>query len=76
MLPEEIKWARHDRGLTVKQLARHLNVSEITVNKWERGENKPSPSLQKELEAFLYGSVLVFEQELLLKIEKALGGKR
>jgi DNA-binding transcriptional regulator YiaG len=37
MSPAEIKALRRTLGLTAKQLAERLNVSHVTVRKWECG---------------------------------------
>jgi len=41
MTPEEIKELRQKLGLTQEGLARALDVSNLTVNRWERGVFKP-----------------------------------
>lgn len=49
-----IKIMRKKLGLTQEQLARRLNVTFVSVNRWENGRVKPSPlaiRALKELEA-------------------------
>lgn len=45
--------ARKRKGLTQRQVAAHLDVSERMVTRWEGGHNRPSPLYEKELVAFL-----------------------
>ena len=40
-----IKNLRRERGLTQRQLAEALNISDRTVSKWERGQGVPDLSL-------------------------------
>jgi DNA-binding transcriptional regulator YiaG len=42
-LGETIKAIRLELQLTQEQLARDLNVSYTTLNRWERGRSAPSP---------------------------------
>ena len=39
-----VKQFRDEKGLTQAKLARLLGVSEASVNNWERGKNRPTPS--------------------------------
>lgn len=43
---------RKKLGLSQEDLARLLNVSCATVNRWEQGKNKPSRLAQQSIEAF------------------------
>jgi len=54
---------RREKGMTQKQVAQYLNISDKAVSKWERGLGFPDVSLLSELSA-LYG----------VKIESILGG--
>ena len=45
---------RKERGMTQKQVAGRLQISDRTVSKWERGAGLPDVSLLKEISA-LYG---------------------
>ncbi len=40
---------RKEKGMTQKQLAKELNISDKTVSKWERGQGLPDISLMPEL---------------------------
>lgn len=40
---KKVKYVRAKLNLTQEQLARELNVSFATVNRWESGKYKPSP---------------------------------
>ena len=48
-LSEVIKQRRHKLGLTQKQLAEQLDVSDKAVSKWERGESLPDISLLPQI---------------------------
>lgn len=43
-----IKCVRHELGLSQEQLARELNISFSTINRWENGKSRPSP-MAKEI---------------------------
>lgn len=47
-LPEELRKARQDLGLTQEQWAQRLGVSVRTVSRWELGESAPRNKMQKE----------------------------
>ncbi|MBX6421746.1 MAG: helix-turn-helix domain-containing protein [Nevskia sp.] len=40
--PEEIRSIRQRHGLTMRQMADMLGVSETTVSRWESGQRRPS----------------------------------
>ena len=46
---EKIKGLRIERGLTQKQLANLLNVSQNAVYNWENGKREPSMDMQKKI---------------------------
>ena len=46
-----VKELREKMGMTQEQLARELGVSFKTVNRWERGKNKPSRLAVARLDA-------------------------
>lgn len=43
-----VKRVRNKLGLSQEQLAREMNISFSTINRWEKGKNKPS-QMAKEL---------------------------
>ena len=45
-----IRRIRESLGLTQAQLAEHLGVSFMSVNRWENGHVKPLPAFMKALE--------------------------
>lgn len=49
MTPEEIKAVRNSLGLTAKELADEIGLTENTVNRWEMGIRSPSGSAVKIL---------------------------
>lgn len=64
--PNEIKNLRNDLKLTQKSFAYLMNVSNKTVESWERGTNKPSGSSQRLLNIFINNpeivDTLIFEK--------------
>ena len=44
-----VKELRDQRGLTQAGLANLLGVSEASVNNWERGKNRPAPSVLEKM---------------------------
>lgn len=53
MTGQEVQAARSIRGLTQKDLAKKLGVSETTVTRWETGRFKPAARLQARLHEIL-----------------------
>lgn len=51
--PEQIKRARVALRLTQEDLARALEVTVSTINRWENGHAAPSRMAQKALQSFL-----------------------
>ncbi len=45
---ELVKCVRRDLSLSQEQIARELNISFSTVNRWENGKSKPS-NMAKEI---------------------------
>ena len=60
-----IKALRKERGLTQKELAERLNVSEKTVSKWETGNGLPD-----------VGLMLPLSKELGISVNELLSGER
>lgn len=54
---ELIKSLRREKGITQKQLADKMNISDKTVSKWERGMGCPDISLLRELSSLFDISV-------------------
>lgn len=52
MQADYLREIREKLGLSQEGLARLLNVSCATVNRWETGKNKPSPLAMQSIEAF------------------------
>ena len=55
---ELIAAARREKGLTQRELAERLHVSDRTVSKWERGAGFPDVSILERLAAALELNVL------------------
>jgi len=49
MNAKRIKELRQRLGMTLNQFAQLLNVSSVTVRRWESGKHAPIPSLQYKL---------------------------
>ena len=52
MTEEYLREIRRRLGLSQEELARLLNVSCATVNRWEQGKNKPSRLALQNIDAF------------------------
>ncbi|KKN74744.1 hypothetical protein LCGC14_0387860 [marine sediment metagenome] len=50
MIAKDIKKLRQRLGLTQKEFAGRLKVDNVTVSRWERGEQKPSQLAVRQLE--------------------------
>jgi len=57
LLGERIRKARLAKGLTQKQLAEILNVTDATVNRYEKGIRKPDPEMLKAIADVLNVSI-------------------
>jgi transcriptional regulator with XRE-family HTH domain len=54
---ERLKKARQRKGLTQAQLGKLLNVSDATINRYEREQRKPDPEMLRKLAEVLDVSV-------------------
>lgn len=54
---ERLKKARKNKGLTQAQLGKLLNVSDATINRYEREQRKPDPEMLRRLAEVLDVSV-------------------
>jgi len=52
-LGETIKQYRVRKGLSLRKLARELDIDPGTIARWEKGESNPSSTLSKRLKTFL-----------------------
>lgn len=52
MTPQEVKQIRLDLGMSQEEFARALNVSHITVNRWENDKARPTGPTVQLLGAF------------------------
>jgi DNA-binding transcriptional regulator YiaG len=53
MIAKRIKEVRNTLNLTQEQLARELDVTVSTINRWENGKCKPHRALVKQLETMI-----------------------
>ncbi|MEC2258354.1 helix-turn-helix domain-containing protein [Bacillus cereus] len=66
MRPQEIKAVRQITGLSQTQFGRLLDVSLLTVNRWEKGHVQPKQENIKKLERLVgYDNLRVIQSKLL-----------
>ncbi len=53
MTPQEIKKLRDRLGLSQEAFAQRINVSSVTVNRWENGRYHPCRLAQEKLQKLL-----------------------
>ena len=56
---------RKDRGMTQKELAEKLNVSDKTVSKWEKGQSYPDVTIFPLLSSIFGGSRVNYDSNVL-----------
>ena len=56
-LPEKLRSARKERGLSIEQLGEQIGISRQRIGKWERGDGRPSPENLEKLAAIFGVSV-------------------
>ena len=49
---EKVKYVRGTLLISQKDLAKELGVSNVTINRWEKGAINPSSLTEKKFEAF------------------------
>ncbi|MDD7758804.1 MAG: helix-turn-helix transcriptional regulator [Aerococcus suis] len=49
MFGERLKYFRKSQGMTQKELAKSLNVSQPTIGSWEVGRTEPSQEMQRKI---------------------------
>ena len=64
---EEVKTIRHQTGMTQKEFAAYLGVSEKTVEAWECGTNTPSGSSSRLLSMFKQNKNLAQEYPFVIR---------
>jgi len=58
--PSVLKWARETIGKSIEDVAKRLDLSETVVEKWERGEKRPTLKQLRGLSTFYKRSLAVF----------------
>ena len=58
---EKIKYVREQLSMSQEDLARALNVSFATINRWENSKNKPVRMAQEAFRAFCEKNNVSFE---------------
>lgn len=69
---KKIAQLRKENGLTQKELAARLNVTDKAVSKWERGINFPEVTILEPLATELDTTVIAFLISLMLLLEVVL----
>ena len=54
MISERLKQLRKEVGLTQKQVAEHLNISQPAYANWEKGIKKPTPDKLEPIASLFY----------------------
>lgn len=49
---ERLKELREDKGLSLKQLAKALNISDVALGRWEKGTRIPNIETLEQLSKF------------------------
>ncbi len=63
---ERLLFVRAKLNLSQTDLARLLNVSYVTINRWECGKVKPTKKAEYAFEQFCKGNRIVFNEEVYL----------
>lgn len=69
-LPDVLKMTRQKAFMSQEEFAREMEVSVITINRWENGKCKPNLSAMKRIKHFCEENSLSYES-----IERAWFGK-
>ncbi len=59
--PEKVKYARDKLGMSQEELARALNVSFTSINRWENSHTKPIRITLAAFESFCESKGIVFD---------------
>ncbi len=62
---EKVKYARERLGMSQKELARALNVSFTSINRWENGRARPIKVTRMAFEAYCKDQGIEFENGVL-----------
>lgn len=60
---ERVKYARSVLKISQEKLAKLLDVSFSTVNRWEKGHSNPSYLASKQFDAFCEENKIVFDDK-------------
>ena len=58
-----VKKARREMGMSQEELAHALNVSYVTINRWENGKSAPNRMAKSVFYAFCEKKGLKFQEE-------------
>lgn len=64
VISELLKYIRSMQNISQEDLARKLNVSFATINRWETGKNFPSKLAQRNIEKFCKDNNIKYEINL------------
>ena len=60
---KKLKKIREELNITQEELSRKLDVTVVTVNRWETGTCKPSRLAKKAIDDFCIKNKIVFENK-------------
>ena len=61
-LPSVLKQTRQKLFMTQEDFASAINVSAVTINRWEKGHSKPNMTAMKNIKAFCSTNNLPFDE--------------
>ena len=65
--PEKVRFVRDKLNLSQEELARELNVSFSTINRWENEKTKPIKMAQSAFNAFCKSHGITFDDDIGMK---------
>ena len=71
ILPEYMRKIRREMEMSQQELAKELNVSITSINRWEKKQVSPSPLARKSFLEFCRARSIPIPQEILEGDEKA-----
>ena len=63
LFADKIKFARAKLLITQKELAKQLDVSFVTISRWESGKLQPTFINEKKFEAFCNDKKIIFKEK-------------
>lgn len=69
-LAEYMRKVRREMEMSQKELARELNVSYTSINRWEKKQVEPSPLARKSILDFFKARGIPISSEILENVER------